>query len=105
MTEIFGSDTNTDIKNPLTAAYLRIEKGPAVSPPVYDFEEAGIILEGQITFEDETGRKETLRQGDKFLIRRGTNLTVSSLTYGLIFKCESQFMGQDIPITIHSSKL
>lgn len=60
---------------------------------------------GQITFEDETGKKETLQQGDKFLIRRGTYLTVSSPTYGLIFKCESQFMGQDIPITIHSAKL
>jgi hypothetical protein len=60
---------------------------------------------GEITFGDETGKEPTLRQGDKFLIRRGTDLTVSSQTYGLIFKCESQFMGQDIPITIHPAKL
>jgi hypothetical protein len=54
---------------------------------------------------DETGKTSTLRQGDKFFIRRGSELTVSSETYGLIFKCESQFMGQDIPITIHPAKL
>jgi hypothetical protein len=45
--EIFGSHDNEGIKNPLTAAYLRIEKGPAVSPPKYDFDEAGIVLEGR----------------------------------------------------------
>jgi len=46
LAEIFGSDTKANIKNPLTAAYLRVEKGPAASPPVYDFDEAGIVLEG-----------------------------------------------------------
>ena len=47
--EIWGTDKNADVKNPLTAAYLRIEKGPAASPPKYEFDEAGIILEGNNT--------------------------------------------------------
>jgi hypothetical protein len=46
--EIFGSLDKESIKNPLTAAYLRIEKGPPVSPPQYDFDEAGVILEGGV---------------------------------------------------------
>ncbi|KAM0696776.1 hypothetical protein Q7P36_004025 [Cladosporium allicinum] len=104
-TEIFGSHTDQGIKNPLTAAYLRVEKGPAVSPTKYDFDEAGIVLEGEITFTDETGKTATLREGDKFLFRRGTEITVSTESYGLIFKCESAFMGADIPITVHPAKL
>jgi hypothetical protein len=44
--EIFGSPTTDSIKNPLTAAYLRIDSGPPVSPPVYAFDEAGIVIEG-----------------------------------------------------------
>ncbi|KAJ1322914.1 ethanolamine utilization protein EutQ [Microdochium nivale] len=101
--EIFGSPKDASIKNPCTAAYLRIEKGPPVSPPRYDFDEAGILLEGEIDFEDEAGNKKTLTPGETFIIRRGSVMTVSSKSYGLIFKVEGAFMGNDIPLQIHDT--
>ncbi|VTO81649.1 unnamed protein product [Fusarium graminearum] len=99
-TEIFGSPTTGSIKNPLTAAYLRIDKGPPVSPPVYSFDEAGIVIEGEVNFTDETGNSATLYKGDTFLIRRGSDMMVSSNRHGVIFKYESQFMGQEIEVKV-----
>lgn len=116
--EIFGSHKHDSIKNPSTAAYLRIEKGAPVSPPVYEFDEAGILLQGgvhkqamfekltkrvgELDLQDEAGNKATLHKGDTFIIRRGSTMTVSSKSYGLVFKVEEAFMGAEIPLTIHS---
>lgn len=89
-----------------------------MSPPVYSFDEAGIVVEGifihlrhrrqflnvpmtgEVNFTDETGNSATLYKGDTFLIRRGSNMIVSSNRHGVIFKCESQFMGQEIEVKV-----
>lgn len=32
--------------NPLTGAWFRMEKGPEVSPPTYEYNEIGIMVDG-----------------------------------------------------------
>ncbi|KAG7423281.1 hypothetical protein Forpi1262_v015691 [Fusarium oxysporum f. sp. raphani] len=67
---------------------------------IYKFDEAGIVIEGEVNFTDEAGNSSTMYQGDTFLIRRGSKMVVSSNRHGVIFKCESQFMGQDIEVKV-----
>lgn len=44
--DIHGSRLGQE-QNPITGSYFRLEKGPVATPPIYDYDEAGIVLEGK----------------------------------------------------------
>ncbi|KAJ5814174.1 uncharacterized protein N7503_000924 [Penicillium pulvis] len=78
---------NEKANNPITGAWFRIEKGPEATPPTYDYDEVGIVIEGEMTFRDETGKAATVGVGDTFYFPRGSTITFSSKSYGIAWKC------------------
>ncbi|KAL2866492.1 uncharacterized protein BJX67DRAFT_354943 [Aspergillus lucknowensis] len=80
--------------NPLTGAWFRMEKGPEVSPPTYDYNEIGIMVDGEMDFVDETGQKATVKAGQVFFFPAGSTITFSSASYGIAWKCRTTPMGK-----------
>ncbi|KOC08239.1 hypothetical protein AFLA70_285g001501 [Aspergillus flavus AF70] len=79
---------------PISGSWFRIEKGPEATPPRYDYDEIGVVIEGEITLKDETGQTETVRGGDTFMIPRGSTINFSSDTYGVAWKCGGRPMSR-----------
>ncbi|KAE8361864.1 hypothetical protein BDV27DRAFT_147466 [Aspergillus caelatus] len=80
--------------SPISGSWFRIEKGPEATPPRYDYDEIGVVIEGEITLKDATGHTETVRRGDTFMIPRGSTITFSSNTYGVAWKCGGRPMSR-----------
>ncbi|KAJ5312881.1 hypothetical protein N7508_003711 [Penicillium antarcticum] len=48
--DYFADDLGTEneqVTNPIVGAWFRIEKGPESTPPTYDYDEVGVVLEGK----------------------------------------------------------
>ncbi|KAL2837223.1 hypothetical protein BJX68DRAFT_273180 [Aspergillus pseudodeflectus] len=75
------------IKNPIVGSWFRMEAGPDATPPTYEYDEVGVVIEGEITLCDETGQTTTVRPGDVFFFPRGSTITFSSASYGAAWKC------------------
>ncbi|KAJ5811783.1 hypothetical protein N7474_008084 [Penicillium riverlandense] len=78
---------NEKANNPIAGAWFRIEKGPEATPPTYDYDEVGIVIEGEMTLRDKTGKSRTIGVGDTFYFPRGSTITFSSKSYGIAWKC------------------
>lgn len=79
--------TEQDIPSPITGSWFRIEKGPESTPPKYEYDEVGVVIEGEMTFKDETGQTATVKAGDTFFFPRGSTITFSTDSYGVAWKC------------------
>ncbi|KIW13791.1 hypothetical protein PV08_08983 [Exophiala spinifera] len=83
------------VPNPIVGAWFRIEKGTPATPPKYEYDEVGVVIEGTITLKDEDGGAETtVTIGDSFVIHRGSTIAFSSSDYGIAFKCGSRLMAR-----------
>ncbi|PWY94744.1 hypothetical protein BO94DRAFT_582134 [Aspergillus sclerotioniger CBS 115572] len=80
----------SDIPDPIVGAWFRMEKGTESTAPTYEYDEFGVVYEGEFNFRDETGQTATLKAGDVFFFPRGSTITFSSDSYGLAVKCRSQ---------------
>lgn len=38
---------DTSVKNPIVGSWFRIERGPVATPPKYEYDETGVVFEGQ----------------------------------------------------------
>jgi hypothetical protein len=38
---------NAKISNPISGSWFRMEKGPESTPPMYEYDEVGVVLEGR----------------------------------------------------------
>ncbi|EXJ68494.1 uncharacterized protein A1O5_08287 [Cladophialophora psammophila CBS 110553] len=92
-TDFLGS-RDENAPNPITGSWFRIERGPPSTPPKYEYDEVGVVIEGSITLQDEGGAKETVKAGDIFMIHRGSTVAFSSSDYGIAFKCGSRLMAR-----------
>ena len=43
--DILGS-RDAAVNNPIVGSWFRIEQGPAATPPKYEYDEAGVVFEG-----------------------------------------------------------
>ncbi|KAF2627104.1 hypothetical protein BU25DRAFT_393738, partial [Macroventuria anomochaeta] len=86
-TDLVGSK---DDANPITGSWFRLEKGPVAIPPQYEYDEVGIIIEGTMTLEDETGQQKTMRAGDTFVVHRGSTIKFTTDDYGIAWKCSAR---------------
>ncbi|KAL4960123.1 uncharacterized protein BDV14DRAFT_205052 [Aspergillus stella-maris] len=77
-------------RDPIVGAWFRMEKGPEATPPMYEYDEFGVVIEGEFNLRDETGQTVTVEQGDTFFFPRGSTVTFSSDSYGLAVKCRTQ---------------
>ncbi|KAL5044337.1 hypothetical protein BDW71DRAFT_209339 [Aspergillus fruticulosus] len=89
----FGTEDKS-IPNPIVGAWFRMEKGPESSPPTYEYDELGVVVEGEFNFRDETGKRATAKAGDVFFFPRGSTITFSSDSYGLAVKCRTQALAK-----------
>ncbi|KAL3434390.1 hypothetical protein BDV09DRAFT_195900 [Aspergillus tetrazonus] len=85
---------DTKIPNPIVGAWFRMEKGPVSTPPSYEYDEIGVVVEGEFNIRDETGNTATVKAGDLLFFPRGTTITFSSDTYGLAVKCRTQTLAK-----------
>ncbi|KAJ5439370.1 uncharacterized protein N7458_010368 [Penicillium daleae] len=79
--------TQKDTSSPITGSWFRIEKGPESTPPTYEYDEVGVVIEGEMTFRDETGQTATVKAGDTFFFPRGSTITFSTESHGVAWKC------------------
>ncbi|OGE49194.1 hypothetical protein PENARI_c023G02861 [Penicillium arizonense] len=80
--DLLGTE-DTDVSNPIVGAWFRMEKGEEATPPTYEYDEFGVVIEGEINLRDETGETATVRAGHVFFFPRGSTITFSSDSYGL----------------------
>ncbi|KAJ5608620.1 hypothetical protein N7537_005239 [Penicillium hordei] len=85
---------DTDVSHPIVGAWFRMEKGEEASPPKYEYDEIGVVIEGEINLRDETGETATVRAGDVFFFPRGSTITFSSDSYGLALKCAGRYLAK-----------
>jgi hypothetical protein len=93
----------------MAGIWFRIERGPPAGPGVHDYDESGVVWEGNevtsqlqscgqknnsttgtVTIRDETGHEQTLGPGDSFFIHRGSTVKFSSTGYGVCYKCAAR---------------
>ncbi|RMJ21216.1 hypothetical protein PHISP_07914 [Aspergillus sp. HF37] len=43
--DLLGTE-RSNISNPIVGAWFRMEKGPEATPPMYEFDEFGVVIEG-----------------------------------------------------------
>ncbi|KAK3369849.1 RmlC-like cupin domain-containing protein [Podospora didyma] len=79
-----GDSVGTTSAAPIAAGFFRMEKG---EPLVYEYtyDEAKLIVEGEVTITDETGESVVGRPGDVFLFPKGTTITFEAKDYALAF--------------------
>lgn len=53
------------------------------------------IFKGELGIEDETGKKETLHEGETFFIRKGSKIIFSAPRFAIAFKISAQ-----LPMTL-----
>ncbi|KAE8148732.1 hypothetical protein BDV25DRAFT_141473 [Aspergillus avenaceus] len=79
---------------PIVGSWFRIEKGPEATPPKYEYDEVGVMIEGEINLRDENGHTATVKAGDVFFFPRGSTITFSTGSYGLAWKCGGRIWGE-----------
>lgn len=75
---------STEPGKELAAGFYRQEKGTKLVYE-YTYDEMKIVLEGNFTMEDETGKVVEAKPGDTFFFPKGTTITFSSTDYGLAY--------------------
>ncbi|KAL4902021.1 hypothetical protein BDW74DRAFT_181179 [Aspergillus multicolor] len=91
--DLLGTEDKTT-PNPIVGAWFRMEKGSEATPPKYEYDEFGVVIEGEFNFRDETGNAATVTAGDIFFFPRGSTITFSSDSYGLAVKCRTQALAK-----------
>ncbi|KAF3386236.1 hypothetical protein F1880_000470 [Penicillium rolfsii] len=61
--------------------------GPKSTPPKYDYDEVGGVIEGEMTFRDETVQTATVKAGDTNLFPRESRIAFLTDSYGIAWKC------------------
>ncbi|KAF1843680.1 uncharacterized protein K460DRAFT_357379 [Cucurbitaria berberidis CBS 394.84] len=78
---------------PLTTSLFYVEATDNWgSMPDYTAEETGIVLDGILSIEDETGRKVVLTKGDTWFVHRGSRILYRTDTFAVAFKAASRHL-------------
>jgi ethanolamine utilization protein EutQ (cupin superfamily) len=78
--DVINSDSDPD--KTLSAGFYRQEKGQPLTY-TYTYDEMKIIIEGEMSVEDETGKKVQAKPGDVFYFPKGTTITFNAPDYSL----------------------
>lgn len=44
---------DSEVRNPIVGSWFRLERGEPATPPKYEYDEVGVVIEGQIHRSDE----------------------------------------------------
>jgi len=85
--------TSNDKEDPITCGMFRMERGNPLTY-TYSYDEAKIMLEGEMTLADASGKTVTLHPGDAISFDKGDTITFSSETSGTAFYCGQREFGK-----------
>ena len=77
---------SNDPDSPITCGLFRMEKGNSLQY-TYTYDEAKIIVEGEMTISEKDGATVEAKAGDILYFDKGADMTFSSNSYGLGFYC------------------
>jgi len=77
---------SNDPDSPITCGLFRMEKGKELQF-TFDYDEASIILEGEMTMAEKGGETITLKSGDVIYLEEGSDITYASESSALVFYC------------------
>ena len=77
---------SNDPESPITCGLFRMEKGAPLQY-TYTYDEAKIIVEGEMTISEEGGETVTAKAGDMLYFEEGAKITFTSSSTGLGFYC------------------
>ena len=91
----FLSDTVSSHDNdaPITCGFFRMEKGKSLEY-TYTYDEAKIIVEGDMTVTEAGGETVKVVAGDVLYFDKGAKMTFSSESYGIGFYCGQRALGE-----------
>ncbi|EXJ72488.1 uncharacterized protein A1O5_04993 [Cladophialophora psammophila CBS 110553] len=74
----------------LTGSWFLLEGPSDSTPPKYPYDESGILIEGELSIKDETGKKINLQPGDTFFVHNGSEITFSTPKFALAYKTSNR---------------
>jgi ethanolamine utilization protein EutQ (cupin superfamily) len=77
---------SNDPVSPITCGLFRMEKGKELQF-TFDYDEASIILEGQMTMAEKDGETIVAKTGDVLYLEEGADITYTSNSSALVFYC------------------
>ena len=78
--------SSNDPHSPITCGLFRMEKGNPLTY-TYTYDEAKIIIEGEMTISEEDGKTFEAVAGDIIYFAKGATITFTSKSYGIGFIC------------------
>ncbi len=84
---------SNDPNAPITCGFFRMDKGNPLEY-VYSYDEAKIILEGEMTISEVGGETIEVKAGDVLYFEEGAKITFSSKSSGLGFYCGQRALGE-----------
>ena len=82
-----------DTDKPITSGLFRLKAGESLKY-TYTYHEMKFIVDGSFTIEDETGQKQTVKEGDLLYFPKGTAMTFTTDDFGLGFFCGQRGEGE-----------
>jgi ethanolamine utilization protein EutQ (cupin superfamily) len=78
---------------PIVVTYMHMTKSDKPMPPtpVYECDELGVILDGELTIEDESGTVGKFSPRDSFFVKRGSKITFGSESNALVVKVAGRY--------------
>ena len=91
----FLTDTvsSNDPDAPISCGFFRMEKGNPLEY-TYTYDEAKIIVEGEMTISEEGGESFKAVAGDVVYFDKGAKITFTSSSYGIGFYCGQRASGE-----------
>ncbi len=77
---------SNDPDSPITCGLFRMEKGKELQF-TFDYDEASIILEGEMTMAEKDGETILVKSGDIIYLEEGADITYASDSSALVFYC------------------
>lgn len=77
---------SNDPGSPITCGLFRMEKGKELQF-TFDYDEASIILEGEMTMAEKDGETIVVKSGDIIYLEEGADITYASDSSALVFYC------------------
>ena len=84
---------SNDPNAPITCGFFRMEKGEPLKY-TYSYDEAKIILDGEMTISEVGGETIEVKAGDVLYFEEGAKITFSSKSSGLGFYCGQRAVGE-----------
>ncbi|KAJ5788312.1 Ethanolamine utilization EutQ [Penicillium paradoxum] len=88
--DVFSTLSKAD-SSPLTGSMFLLEQTDKPEPaPLYECDETGVVMRGELHLEDENGKTAKLLPGDTFFIHRGSTILFTTPRYAVAYKVSAR---------------